>query len=75
MFNWFARKSRERRAQAYLRSYPDDAVAVEAILVIVETLNPKNARHLASMVAGREISDVDWGQVGPRWERAWRAII
>lgn len=63
------------RADNYLRAHPEDEPAVEAIVAAVEAFGIGTAREAAEITAGGPLSDAEWAQFGPRWERAWRAIV
>ena len=69
------RAEHEHRAQEYLRDYPDDRAAVEAILLMTESLGTQTARHVAENMAGRTLTEDEWKDYGHRWERAWQAIF
>lgn len=75
VFGWLSKRSRAKRAGAYLARYPEDRPAVDAILVSVDMLGAKNARAVAQMTAGRAIPDREWDAISHRWTRAWDAII
>ena len=75
MLNPFRTKARERRVDEYLKSFPDDDPAVQAIIFAADTVNATSPREAAEVLAGWEMSDDEWGRVGPRWERAWSAVI
>ena len=78
MWGWFERKSREKRARNYLKAYPDDEPAVEMILFNLDTFGlkiVKSARQVAETASGRKMSNAEWASFGPRWERAWAAIV
>lgn len=74
MFKWFVRRARTKRAAKYLKSYPDDYPAVQAILSSLE-LEVRAAREVAEMLSGRKLTDNEWNNVAPRWERTWNAVI
>jgi hypothetical protein len=75
LFDWLRRKRRMRRATDYLRAHPEDEPAAKAIYITVEFLGATSARQVAEITAGRPLSDEEWTEFGPRWERAWVAIM
>ena len=75
VLQWLKRRGQSKRAIEYLRQFPNDGPAVEAILMSVTLFDVKSARDAASILAKREMTDAEWAEVGARWERAWYAII
>ena len=75
MWGWFARRKLERRAGAYLKAHPEDEPVVEFILRVEGLLTVNSARELAQLAMDRKLSEDEWARWGPRWERAWTAIV
>ena len=75
MLSWFAEKRRKRRAMNYVRAYPRDEPAARAIYITAGSMGVSSARQVAEITAGRPLTDEEWVQVRPRWERAWVAIM
>src|SRR5262249_21751777 len=75
MHKWYAKRARVNRGMKYLRTYSEDAVCVEAIVVSLTVLHANSARDVAESVAGRILSEEEWQRFGPRWERAWNAVV
>jgi hypothetical protein len=76
MLPWIARSARQRRAREFLKRFPEDELAVSAMLAVAEfwTFTPRNAREVAEITVGRELSDDEWSKFGPRWEWIWSHI-
>ncbi len=75
MFRQLKHNARVRRAIEYLRTHPEDEPAAKAILASTHVLDAKNAREAAEIAGGRKLTDEEWSVFGPRWERAWYAIV
>ena len=77
MLRWLAKRRRNRRAIEYIKLFPQDEPAAFGILSIVEMfgVKGKTARVVAQMIAGREVPDSEWAEVGYRWQRAWDYIF
>ncbi len=65
---------RKRRAECYLKLHPEDTAVVGPMLFALDRLEPRNARDVAEMRAGHRLSDAQWRQISPRWNRVWHAI-
>lgn len=52
MFGWMAERAQKRRVIEYLKLHPEDEPVVKAV-VVTRFMSLKNARELASSVAGR----------------------
>jgi hypothetical protein len=75
MFDWFRKRGLQNRAIEYVRRFPDDEPAAKAIIVARQTLAVDSAREAAEITFGRAMSDEEWATYGPRWQRAWDAIV
>jgi hypothetical protein len=75
VWSWLQRRSRLRRAKNYLRHYPRDLPAVRTILRALESQRLEDAREVAEIANGRQLSEAEWVSQAPRWERAWDAIV
>lgn len=75
MLRFLRRRKLQKRAIQYLSGHPEDEPAVKAILMGVEALGISSAREAAETTAGRPLSDDEWNEYGPRWERAWNFMI
>lgn len=74
MWGWWVKKARTRRAAKYLSVFPDDAAAVQTVLLALHLSPNSTARDAAEFFRGREIADEEWQRLASRWERTWAAI-
>lgn len=70
MFEFLKRRRLTKRGDAYLKMYPADEPAVQAIVVTVLFWGPRPAREIAEMLAKRRLTENEWAEYGPRWQRA-----
>lgn len=75
MFRKMKHNARTRRAIEYLRNHPEDEAAVKAILSSTYILDARSAREVAQSTGGRAMTEEERHVFGPRWERAWYAIV
>lgn len=73
MLKFITRKIRQARAVRYVRAFPEDLPAAQAVLAALE-FGAANAREAAEMLAGRPLSDSEWSGVSAQWERTWWGV-
>lgn len=75
VLRWLTRKLGKRRAVSYARVHPNDEPIVKAIYIGVEMMGASTVRQVAEATAGGPLSKEGWAHFGPRWERAWSAVV
>ena len=75
MFRWFPKRPRDKLAAESPYRFPENESAVLLLISAAQGLGATNAREVAEIGAGRALSDDEWRQHGPRWERAWNQAI
>ena len=75
MFGWFAKRAQDKSAAEDTYRFPESESAVLLLMSSAQGLGAKNAREVAEIGAGRALSEAEWRQHGPRWERAWQQAI
>ncbi|RXG84047.1 hypothetical protein EAS61_40065 [Bradyrhizobium zhanjiangense] len=73
MLEFITRAIRRRRAERYIRAFPDDEPAAMVVVVALE-LRAKSPREATEMFARRPLSDAERAPISARWERTWHGI-